>query len=104
MENDFLKLIKDAENAAADKIEAAKKEAAEIEKDGEHRANELARKQQDEALKRREEQLSAAKYSVKKKYDTKKALLTVELDEKRRAAAKRLDQAAEVIVERIIND
>ena len=82
MENDFLKLIKDAEDAAAEKIEAARKEAVEIEKDGERRAAELARKQQEEALARREEQLSAARYSVKKKYDNKKALLTVELDEK----------------------
>ena len=48
--------------------------------------------------------MSAARYSVKKKYDNKKALLTVELDEKRRAAAKKLDKAAEVIIERIIDD
>ena len=94
MENDFLKLIKDAEDAAAEKIEAARKEAVEIEKDGERRAAELARKQQEESLARREEQLSAARYSVKKKYDNKKALLTVELD----------DKAAEIIIERIIDD
>ena len=104
MEKDFLKLIKDAETAAAEKIDAARKEAASIEKEGERRATELALRQQEEALARREQQLSAAKYSIKKKFDNKKALLTVELDEKRRAAAKRLDQAANVIIERIIND
>ena len=102
MDREFLDLIKKAEAEAADVIEQAKINAAEIEKEGERNAEELGSGSRSEWAKRKETELSEAKYRVKKIYDNKKTFLTVALNDKKVQAEKKLDQAAALIVERIL--
>ena len=102
MDREFLDLIKKTEAEAAAVIEEAKIKAAEIEKEGERNAEELGSGTRAEWAKLKETKLGEAKYKVKKIYDNKKTFLTVALNDKKLMAEKKLDQAASLIVERIL--
>lgn len=103
MERDFLNLIREAEKEAAEKIEAAKIEAAEIEKSGIAAAEQFESESKAEWKKRKEKEQADTQYVVKKKYDNKKSLLTVSLNDTKLKAQENIDKAATLIVERIIN-
>jgi F0F1-type ATP synthase membrane subunit b/b' len=103
MDKDFLKLIKEAEEEAAGKIEAAKNEAAEIEKNGIRTAESLGADTRAEWIRQKERELSDAQYNIKKKYDNQKTFLTVSLNDTRIKASENVDSAAKLIIERILN-
>ncbi|MBO4326845.1 MAG: hypothetical protein J5950_06210 [Clostridia bacterium] len=103
MERDFLELIHRAEAEAADKINAAKVKASEIEKSGISEAEELRSGSREEWMKKKERELSEAQYNIKKKFDNKKTFLTVALNEMKLKASGNIDRAAGLIVERILN-
>ena len=103
MNKDFLELINNAEAEAEQKIEAARKEAARIERDAEDEAADILTKARRDAAYFTENRISSVRYDAKKSVDNKKTFLNIQLNDAKLKAAANIDKAADIVVGGIIN-
>lgn len=102
MEKDYLKQIRDAEAQAEEKIGVAKAEAYRTENEAAFMAERIVLEQRKKSAQDLETGLEKARYAAKKAVDNRKTFLTVELNDKKQAALKLIDECADKLVERIL--
>ena len=102
MENDYLKVIRDAEAGAEEEIGRARARAFADEQEAANLAERIVLEQRRKSAQQLDEELEKARYSAKKSVDNRKTFLTVELNDKKLAALKLADGCAEKLAERIL--